>query len=160
LECDRASDAGSGRSSSFAGRSAAKGGIEYLAHDRDEIFAGAVDHTVTVDGATCPENAGADAASEAEHVGIQRIECGVADVEREREYVKGSESQSRRTEIFVNQPAQTIASHDPSIDRTRLDVRTRGLRWSEPQPSVRTMAVVMIHEDGDRSFEKMAIQDE
>ena len=28
--------------------------------------------------------------------------------------LKGSENWSRRTRIFVSQPAQTIASHDPS----------------------------------------------
>jgi hypothetical protein len=29
-----------------------------------------------------------------------------------------------------------------------------------PEPSVGTMAIVVIHEDGDRSFEMLAIQDE
>ena len=61
---------------------------------------------------------------------------------------------------IVNQPAQTIASHDLSIGRTGFDVRRRGLRWAESQSSVRTMAIVVMYEDGDRSFKMLAIQDE
>jgi hypothetical protein len=62
--------------------------------------------------------------------------------------------------MFVNQPSELIASHDPAAGYVLLDERRRWLRRSEAQPSMGTMLIVMTNEDGDRSFEMPAIQDE
>ena len=60
----------------------------------------------------------------------------------------------------MNQPAEPIASHDPSVGRTGFDAGRPRLRGPESQPSVGTMAIVMMDEDGDRPFEMLAIQNE
>ena len=71
--------------------------------------------------------------------------------------VKGSEMRSRRSSVFVNQPAESIASHDPGAGHAWLDARGRWLRRSEAQPPMRTMLIVMSNEVGGRSFEMLAI---
>src|SRR5262249_17774031 len=72
-----------------------------------------------------------------------------ARIDRTRKGVKGSKIRSRRKNILVNEPAEAITAQDLDISRPRADAQRRRLRWREPQPSMRTMPIVVIHKASD-----------